>query len=101
MGSYGEHNEAINGDVEANINYYLDPSLGGITWYTPGSAGVYRRKFDPKTVQIHDMRGHEAEFDIHKQSFQLCPFTTTARQFTDDEIKSVVYAEAQEFLKKV
>jgi hypothetical protein len=89
------------GDVEATINYYLDPSLGGITHYTPGSAGVYRRKFDPHTTTIHDIRDHEADFNIHKQSFQVSPFTTTCQEFTDEEIKKIMYDEAQEFLKKV
>ncbi|KIW35015.1 uncharacterized protein PV07_01742 [Cladophialophora immunda] len=91
----------ISGDVEVSLNYYLDPSLGGITHYTPGSAGVYRRKFDTRKVVIHDMRGRESEFNIHKQSFEVAPFTTACKDFVDSEIKSVMYAEAQELLKKI
>lgn len=104
MGSLGASNGVADGDydvVETTLNYYLDPSLGGITHYTPGSAGVYRRKFDPRTVQIRDIRGHEDEFDIHKQSFQLCNFTTAAKEFTDEEIRGVMYPEVGEFLKNV
>ena len=95
---------AVNGQpevLEATMNYYLDPSLGGITHYTPGSAGVYRRKFDSRPVKIRNMRGQEDDFDIHTQSFKKCAFTTAAKEFTDGEIKSVMYSEAQEFLKKV
>jgi hypothetical protein len=95
---------AVNGQPEAlevTMNYYLDTSLGGITHYTPGSAGVYRRKFDSRSVQIRNMRGQEDDFDIHTQSFKMCPFTTAAKEFTDDEIRSVMYSEAQEFLKKM
>jgi hypothetical protein len=91
----------INGDVEVALNYYLDPSLGGITHYTPGSAGVYRRKFDTHRVTVHDMRGQEDHFDIHKQSFQPALFTTACKDFVDDEIRNVMYAEVGEFLKKM
>ena len=87
--------------VQTTLNYFLDPSLGGITWYTPGAAGVLCRKLDTRSVQIHYMRDREADFNIHKQSFQLCKFTTAAKEFTGDEIKSVIYPEAEELLKKV
>jgi hypothetical protein len=88
-------------DVETKLNYYLDPSLGGITWYTPGTAMTVRRKFDTRPVRIHDMRGREDDFDINKQSFQLSKFTTKATEFIDEEIKRVTYPEIEDLLKKV
>lgn len=101
-GANGHTNGAVpHGDVDVTLNYYLEPELGGVTHYVPGSAGVYRRKFDPHTVTIHDVRGHKDEFNIHKQSFQVSPFTTACKEFTNEEIKKVMYDEAQEFLKKV
>lgn len=88
-------------NVDTTLNYYLDPSKGGITWYTPGSAMIYRRKFDEQPVTIRDMRGHEHEFDIHKNAFEFRKFHTEATKFTPEEIREVMYPEAAEFVKKV
>jgi hypothetical protein len=100
---YGEFLAAssLAGSVKTTINYYLDPSEGGISWYTPGTAMIVRRKFDTRPVQIHDIRGHEAEFTINKQAFQLCKYNTAATEFTDEEIKKVMYPEVEELVKKV
>jgi len=87
--------------VDTTLNYYLDPSLGGITWYTPGTAMTVRRKFVTRPVQIHDIRGHEEDFNINKQSFQLCKLTTLPTEFTDEEIRQDCYPEVEELLKNV
>jgi hypothetical protein len=95
---------AVNGkphDVKTTINYYLDPSKGGITWYTLGSAMILRRKFDTQPVTINDMRGREKEFEIHKHSFQLCEYKTACKNITDEEVKRIMYPEAEALLKKV
>ena len=97
----GQTANGINRPVETTINYYLDPSKGGISWYTPGTAMILRRKFDTRPVTINDMRGHEGEFDIHKQSFQLCEYKTACINITDEEVKRIMYPEAEALLKRV
>jgi hypothetical protein len=101
---HATNGHAANGtprNIEANINYYLDPSKGGITWYTPGSAMILRRKFDTQPVTINDMRGREDEFEIHKHSFQFAKFKTACKNITDEEVKRIMYPEAEALLKKM
>lgn len=87
--------------VKTHLNYYLDPSRGGITWYTPGTAMTVRRKFENHPVNIYDMRGHESDFDINIHSFQPCKFTTAAKELTDEQIKEVMYPEVTSLVQKV
>src|ERR1700712_2207890 len=56
--------------VNTTLNFYLDPSKGGHTSYQIGVADYYRRKFDPHPVQIQEIRGREAEFDLETHGFQ-------------------------------
>ena len=83
----------------------LDPSileLGGHSSYTTGIAGYYRRKFDEHQVKIHNIRGHEDEFDLNTQGFQFGKHPTVEKDFDDvDRIKRVVYPETEELLKEV
>jgi hypothetical protein len=87
--------------VQANINYYLDPSLGGITSYVPGTAGILRRKFDTRPVQVQDLRTSKDEFSIHMNSFQVSKFDIPVNEIVDEEMKSVVYPQAEEMIKNM
>ncbi|KAF2426611.1 GA4 desaturase family protein [Tothia fuscella] len=83
------------------LNYYLDPSQGGITHYTPGTAGILRRKFDTQEVRIQDLRGQEDKFNFHQSSFQVSKFDIDMEGKTNDEMKRDIYPQAEEFIKKI
>src|SRR5271156_3083288 len=51
---------------------------------------------------INDIRGHESEFTLDKNGFQVVKSTTAEKDFTDDEkIKKEYYKEVEDLLKKV
>ena len=86
--------------VHANLNFYLDPSLGGRDEFAIGTTGAYRRKFDNRPVDIRDARGYEKEFDIDKHGFQYHKRPCTEKDFTDDaQVKAVAYPETEQLLK--
>ncbi|OBT75620.1 hypothetical protein VF21_05157 [Pseudogymnoascus sp. 05NY08] len=88
--------------VHTTLNYFLDPKLGGHVDITPGTAGFYRRKYDTHPVDIHDIRGREADFNLDKQGFQIYKHSSAEKDFQDDDqIKAVYYPETEEWLKKV
>ena len=89
-------------DVYTTLNYYLDPALGGHLAFEAGTVGYYRRKFDERPVQIHDIRGQIGDFNISKQGFQLIKHISAEKDYTNDEqVKRIVYPEVEELLKKV
>ncbi|KAI0478257.1 hypothetical protein F4859DRAFT_479156 [Xylaria cf. heliscus] len=87
--------------VDTNMNYYLDPSKGGIKSCSFGTVGVIRRKFDTRTIQVHDLRGREDEFDIHTHTFQTSKWRPSTTTLDSDEIKQIIYPEAEEFIKNL
>ena len=87
--------------IQTDVNYYLDPSKGGITAFVPGTAGILRRKFETQQVKIRDLRGHEDEFKIHKHAFEPIKWKLPTDGITDEEIKKHVYPEAEKIVKKM
>lgn len=88
--------------VNTTLNYYLDPSKGGHTSYQIGVADYYRRKFDTRPVQIHDVRGHEDQFLLDTHGFQHKKHISAEKDFNDDDqVRSVVYPEVEQLLKDV
>jgi hypothetical protein len=87
--------------VETTMNYHLDPSKGGATACTFGTVGVLRRKFDSHPIQVYDLRGQENEFNIHTHAFQPCKWKLSTTSLEDDDIKQIIYPEAEEFVKKM
>ncbi|KAF2172657.1 hypothetical protein M409DRAFT_16619 [Zasmidium cellare ATCC 36951] len=57
--------------VDAVLNYRLDPTMGGTEVIWGGVYGQLRRKYHPFPVKIYDERGHEDQFKIDVQGFQL------------------------------
>jgi len=98
--------ELVNGfpgkKVEAAFNYFLDESLGGSRVLYSPTASLYRRKYDENFIQVQDIRGAEDNFDLDIQGFQICKHGCT-EEIPEDEsaIKSAIYAETAEFLKKM
>jgi hypothetical protein len=94
--------ESSCGDIDTSLNYYLDPARGGHSSFEPGTAGYFRRKFDKRPVQIHDIRGHTDDFNVSKQGFQLVKHTSAEKAYiVDEEVKRIVYPEVEKLLKKV
>ncbi|KAI1421926.1 hypothetical protein F5Y12DRAFT_787130 [Xylaria sp. FL1777] len=87
--------------IETTMNYYLDPSKGGAEMTTFGTVGVLRRKFDNHAIQVNDLRGCESEFDIHTHAFQPCRWNPSTASLDSDEIKQLLYPEAEEFVKTI
>ncbi len=67
------------GTVTAELQYYLDPSLGGDDHFYPGTAGNYRRKKDIHAMSVTDMRGSEQEFSLDKQGFEVHKHESTEK----------------------
>ena len=88
--------------VHAKLNFYLDPSLGGRDIFAIGTVGAYRRKFDERSVDIRDARGHENNFKIDTHGFQYHKRPCTEKDFIDDaQVKAVAYPETVQLLKDV
>jgi hypothetical protein len=97
--SSGSHSVKDN-FVNAKLNFYLDPSLGGQDSFAIGRAGAYRRKFDERPMTIRDARGYQDEFEIDTHGFQHGRRPSTVKDFTnDEEVNAVAYAEAQQLNK--
>jgi hypothetical protein len=66
--------------------------------------GTPQRNFGDEmhVVPIHDIRGHENEYTLDKNGFQIQPHQTQEKEFKDDaKIKDGYYKEVEELLKKV
>ncbi|KAK4895220.1 hypothetical protein LTR27_006563 [Elasticomyces elasticus] len=89
--------------VSTTMNYYLDASHGGgDTVMRPGTVYNQLRRHDGHAVQVHDIRGHESQFDLDTHGFQLVQHRSVEDEFEDDEkVKQEVYAEIIDLLKQV
>lgn len=88
-------------DVETILNYHLDSGNGGEQVFYPGTAGNYRRQFDARAIQVKDIRGHEEDFCLDQQGFQILRHESKEKEFADeDEVKDVIYEEVIEMLKE-
>lgn len=88
--------------VDANLNFYLDPSKGGRDSFAIGTAGAYKRKFDEKQISIRDVRGRKSDFDLDTHGFQWHKRSSIEKDFTDDQqVKAVAYLETEQLLKDV
>ena len=93
--------EASTNVVNTTLNYYLDPSQGGTSFFRPGTAGNYRRKFDERDVEVADLRKSEKSFQLDTHGFEMRKHTSTEKDFSSEEVvKDVVYKEVAELLKK-
>ncbi|KAK4495044.1 hypothetical protein PRZ48_013371 [Zasmidium cellare] len=89
-------------DTTATLNYFLDPSLGGTDVLYVGTACEKRRKHDPRTVKISDIRGSMEKPSIHTHGFQLVERESPEKEFEDDErIKRVYYPDCMGLIKEV
>lgn len=90
-------------EVEAVLNFFKDNEDGS----PPAPSYVnkpetYERPVEPHTVKITNIEGHEAEYTLDKQGFQIHPHVAEEKDFVDDEhIKAVYYPETEQLLKDV
>lgn len=86
--------------VNTHLNYYLETADGGgdkIVYV--GTAGDRLRKHDVRPAEIHDMR--RRDFDLDRNGFQLVEHASCEKTFDSEErVKTVVYEETSELLKK-
>lgn len=88
--------------VETKLNYHLSASKGGVTLVWLGTVGERRRPHHTVPVQVEDVRGHEDDYDLDVQGFQVVTSPSDERDFNDDDrIKSKYYAECTELIKRV
>lgn len=88
--------------IKAHVNYHLAPADGGPPPYMePMTAGSRRRAWDRRRVRVYDLRGHEDEFHLDKNGFQLVRNVSQEKTFDDDDrIKNVYLPETEELVKK-
>ena len=90
------------GPVFTELNFFDAPKTGE----KPHS---YMYKHDPqrnygdiaKVVPINDIRGHENEYSLDENGFQVVKFSPQEKEFRDEEkIKTGYYKEVEQLLKK-
>lgn len=88
--------------LTANLNYFLDKDSNGVDArvFYPGTAGDKRRPRDTQPVQVTNMR--DKGFTLDKNGFQLVSHVSREKTFDNEErVKTEVYDETSELLKKV
>lgn len=94
------------GPVSAELSFFQPPADGSIpyNYVEEPPEGQPRTNFERKShvVQINDIRGHESEYNLDKDAFQVysgVKSATTYETFNDDEeIKRVYYPEVEQLL---
>lgn len=82
------------------FNYYLELADGGVDAIYSGTAGDKNRKHNPQPWSIIDIRGHENDFTVDANGFQLVKHESHEKLFDDDErVRREVYSETSELLK--
>ena len=85
--------------VEAPINYFLDPDAGG---RRSEIHHLIKGTFSPQQVEVADIRGREAEFTLDKHGFELVKHDMPQQPVvSDDIVKSKIYPQCAELVKKV
>ena len=88
-------------DVETFLNYEPKATNGGGQPFFPGTASIYLRDRDQANVVVSDIRDRESEFSLEHHGFEFHKHASTEKDFTSDErVKSAVYDETIELLKK-
>jgi len=93
------------GDVTVDLNYFRPPAEGIIpfNYVEPQAAGQPQRNFGDYDIKvnIHDIRGHESEYNLDKDAFAVISGVpqSAEKDFTDDDsIKAKYYPELEKLL---
>ncbi|ROT34486.1 hypothetical protein SODALDRAFT_318414 [Sodiomyces alkalinus F11] len=89
--------------VETTLNYYKPNEDGSPPYATyVDRPETYERPNDVRPVTIHDISGHEEDFTLDGQGFQVHRQPVTEKDFVDDDqIKASYYPETEQLLKDV
>lgn len=88
--------------VNTNLNYFLELNEGGTDVIYPGTATDKLRPLKPVLTPITDLRTSGDEFALDTHGFQFVPHQSAESTYDDQaKVKSVVYDETAELLKKV
>ena len=88
--------------LRSTLNYHLEPERGGAKVWVPGTVQDKRRPHEHVDATIENIRGHEADFSVDKQGFEVGPFSTSATDFSDkDVIAGQYYEDVAAHVKKV
>ncbi|MGZ5828160.1 MAG: CmcJ/NvfI family oxidoreductase [Xanthobacteraceae bacterium] len=86
--------------VEASLNFAHPDSETRLLDETDRSKSV--RRFDPKTVRIHDARPIEHDLSIDTHGFTLVRRSTAVTNFTDaEEVRRVYHPEVDHLIKEL
>lgn len=92
------------GPVTSTLNFFQDPADGSKPWnyVEQQPEGQLQRNYGvfEQEVQLNDLRGHEKEYYLDKDAFQVVSgVSSQEKDFTDDEhIKKVYYPEVEQLL---
>jgi len=97
-----ETNPTTPHDVQAILNYYLDPEDGSPPEPNyVNKLSSYDRPVNPVTVTVHDIRGTEDKYTLDTTGFQIANHVSQEKDFVDEEkIKNNYYKETEELLKR-
>lgn len=92
------------GPVTSTLNFFQDPADGSkpFNYVEQQPEGQPQRNFGifEQEVQMNDLRGHEKEYYLDKDAFQVVSgVSSQEKEFTDDDhIKRVYYPEVEQLL---
>src|SRR5271163_1841443 len=87
--------------VETELHYFKPLSDEPAYTYTYEHEPQRNYSEDAKPGRVYDIRGHEEEFSLDKNGFQIYHYESKEKDFTDEEkIKTEYYAEVEDLLKK-
>ena len=88
--------------VTTILGYHLEPERGGAAVWCPGTVRDKRRPHEHLEVTVTNIRGHEAEFTVHKQGFAVGPFETSVADVQQDsDFRGQYYQDVVAHMKKV
>ena len=88
--------------LRTTLNYHLEAHRGGAKDWCPGTVQDKRRPHEHQDVNVTNIRGHEAEFTLDKQGFEVGPFATSVTDVDDDtDLTGQYYQDVAAHVKKM
>lgn len=105
-GSTSDANYVPRGPAEAELVFYVPPADGSVpfNYVEKPPEGQPERNYGEATHKVHltDVRGHESEYNLDKDAFQVfqnVPSATTYETWNSDEaIQKIYYPEVEKIL---
>ncbi|KAJ9210009.1 hypothetical protein DTO166G4_8364 [Paecilomyces variotii] len=105
-GSASDPNYVPRGPVETELTFFVPPADGSVpfNYVEQPPEGEPERNYGEGLQKVHltDVRGHESEYNLDKDAFQVLqnvPTATTYETFnSDEEVQKVYYPEVEKLL---